>query len=75
MFVMARAPFGPATYTLSSLFNASDASALINARASWLFAHHAGLSLGVTAFTGRRQSEFGVLPLRGSVYASLSQPF
>jgi hypothetical protein len=75
VFVMARAPIGAATYTLSSLFNTSDASALINARANWLIVGHTGLGLGVTAFSGSSRSEFGVLPFAGSVYVSLTHPF
>jgi hypothetical protein len=75
VFVMLRAPVASASYTLSSLFNTSDASAVINARANWVLAHHTGVGLGVTAFAGHRESEFGILPFRASIYASLSQPF
>ena len=75
LFVMMRLPIGRATYSLSSYFTVADASSIINARASWLLTHHASVNLGVTAYTGANRSEFGLLPLRGAAFVSLSQPF
>jgi hypothetical protein len=75
LFVMMRLPIGRATYSLSSFFTVADASSIINARASWLLTHHTSVNLGVTAYTGANRSEFGLLPLRGAAFVSLSQPF
>ncbi|MEJ0023355.1 MAG: hypothetical protein WDN76_07900 [Alphaproteobacteria bacterium] len=60
---------------MSSLFNTEDSSALINARATWLFTHHTAATIGVTGYAGDKRSEFGVLPFSSNAYVSLSQPF
>lgn len=75
VFVMASFEHAKITYSASRLTGMDDQSSVTNLSVGGLLAYKVNFNVGVSAFSGELGTQFGLLPIKGSAFATLGRPF